>query len=1146
MKNTNFAKIIFGLILTTALLITGCSNVFSPSFPQATGESGSGTGNVMVSFSGDPSAKTLLPSLLDFDLYEFRFTNDGYDETFEKHKNAIGSFSFDLPLGDGYCLDVNAYAVVEGVRILAATGGSTGAFEVSSVTSVMVILTGNVSNRPNGTFSYNVKYPAGAEIQRMALVRGSKEIDLLENAAETVSISGKAMVHSVEVPAGWYGLEVDLVYGDKVAFDDDIASIYSDTITFYGTEAEPVVFLASSFKYLSTDPDQPRYVTEWHGFDIPTVKDVNDPNAYPDDFYSGIAGILYPVIQFEGDGNIYSDVLKLEPPDVYDFSPYRVGGVALIYKTPENTTYGFQMKVWIDYGNIGEVRFQHCHDGLYHPTLMETQARGQWVTLRGSLDNTRNPVPGNVSFGDAVGELVYMQGNYNDDSGLRYATVYIRDLVVYKNGEEIARSAQNDDPDDPVDPGNPDPDPDGLWLSHTTLTMFPGDMRYVTPYPAYGISWESANTSMVTVEGRGIGLTESGNIGYIVAGNVTGTTTITARGPGGESADIIVEVKQKEEVAGKKYVVLTFDDGPGDNTGGVLDVLDEYGAAGTFFLIGDYVNYAGGSLVRRMRDAGHDIGNHTLGHDWSSLYTFSYERLVQEIGDCQNAIETATALDGKPYTPVYFRAPGGYYSPDYVRAAQYHGMPFIGACEITDDSPKPAGMNVDEYVRRFKAAARPWGIITCHDNFGSSEYLAAALRRVIPDLQAEGYEFVTLSDMFALKGALRPEAGKIIEDIYDLELDPDFDGLTLRVSSVTVSPKSFVAAPGQTKQFIANVQPRIAANKNVSWASSNPGVAAVDSNGLVTAGGKGTAVITVTTQDGGKTASAVITVRSADDILTEWMDTESFSLSGAEDRPGLFFGSKAVTNVCEEFEGYSNVLKLSPPAGGYYYQHGIGGSLALTYLALQGGNYTVSMDVWVDSTNVPPGKNVILTWQTSQDWNSHFSPDGNSGHAGGIYDYVPTGEWISRTGTLNIDEGASIGLLAINYIAEHGLHNATIYVKDFKLELNGRTLIDIAGLPTHMDSGITLKWAETGGLHLVASENSCTVRLGESITITAPLGFDYYDWYLGTKPDAAQTGNVYTFDSTGKSPGATYKVSLIAGSAAGIPSCDTIEITVTR
>lgn len=63
-----------------------------------------------------------------------------------------------------------------------------------------------------------------------------------------------------------------------------------------------------------------------------------------------------------------------------------------------------------------------------------------------------------------------------------------------------------------------------------------------------------------------------------------------------------------------------------------------------------------------------------------------------------------------------------------------------------------------------------------------------------------------------------------------------------------------------TVQLTAKVEPADAANKTVTWSSSNPAVATVDGQGLVTVHASGKAVITVTTEDGGSTASCVVTV----------------------------------------------------------------------------------------------------------------------------------------------------------------------------------------------------------------------------------------------------------------------------------------------
>lgn len=82
------------------------------------------------------------------------------------------------------------------------------------------------------------------------------------------------------------------------------------------------------------------------------------------------------------------------------------------------------------------------------------------------------------------------------------------------------------------------------------------------------------------------------------------------------------------------------------------------------------------------------------------------------------------------------------------------------------------------------------------------------------------------------------------------------------VTGVTLSPTSATIGLGGTQQITATVLPNNATNKTVSWTTSNAAVATVNSNGLVTGISAGSATITVTTQDGGKTAVCNITVSS--------------------------------------------------------------------------------------------------------------------------------------------------------------------------------------------------------------------------------------------------------------------------------------------
>lgn len=91
-------------------------------------------------------------------------------------------------------------------------------------------------------------------------------------------------------------------------------------------------------------------------------------------------------------------------------------------------------------------------------------------------------------------------------------------------------------------------------------------------------------------------------------------------------------------------------------------------------------------------------------------------------------------------------------------------------------------------------------------------------------------------------------------------------GPSVPVTGVTVSPVTASVAVNGTTQLTATVLPSNATNKSVSWSSSNTSVATVSSSGLVTGVATGSATITVTTQDGGFTASCNVTVTAATNL----------------------------------------------------------------------------------------------------------------------------------------------------------------------------------------------------------------------------------------------------------------------------------------
>lgn len=100
------------------------------------------------------------------------------------------------------------------------------------------------------------------------------------------------------------------------------------------------------------------------------------------------------------------------------------------------------------------------------------------------------------------------------------------------------------------------------------------------------------------------------------------------------------------------------------------------------------------------------------------------------------------------------------------------------------------------------------------------------------------------------------------------------------VESVELNRSSLTLTVGGTQTLTATVSPDDAANKTVTWSSSNPLVASVSNAGVVTAVSAGTAVITVTTVDGSHTATCTVTVQG--EVTTIVLDRTSLTIAVSE------------------------------------------------------------------------------------------------------------------------------------------------------------------------------------------------------------------------------------------------------------------------
>lgn len=103
-------------------------------------------------------------------------------------------------------------------------------------------------------------------------------------------------------------------------------------------------------------------------------------------------------------------------------------------------------------------------------------------------------------------------------------------------------------------------------------------------------------------------------------------------------------------------------------------------------------------------------------------------------------------------------------------------------------------------------------------------------------------------------------------------------GIGTKAGGVRIDDKELTMSAGETKEIIATVIPETAENKNLTWVSSNPEVATVDENGIVTAIANGKTTITCKTEVGGYTASCNITVTTnPKSIMLDYTEREIYT-----------------------------------------------------------------------------------------------------------------------------------------------------------------------------------------------------------------------------------------------------------------------------
>lgn len=265
-------------------------------------------------------------------------------------------------------------------------------------------------------------------------------------------------------------------------------------------------------------------------------------------------------------------------------------------------------------------------------------------------------------------------------------------------------------------------------LNSKKIRLNKGDKRYLTATVKYKnkgnkkepVIWSSSNPDVATVTQKGVVKGKSKGVAYIKIYSKYSN----------KSAKCKVIVSKKI-----KYVAFTFDDGPGKYTDKLLNALDKYNSKATFFVLGASIkNYK--DQLKHEYNSGMEIGSHTYNH--KNLKTISKSEVEKEITKTNNLIQDIIGT-----TPTLLRPPYGNYNKTVSKLA---GVPMI---YWTDDTLDWKYKDKKYVAKTILKGAKDGDIILLHDIHSTS---VDGFIKALPKLKKKGYELVTVSELYKIKG----------------------------------------------------------------------------------------------------------------------------------------------------------------------------------------------------------------------------------------------------------------------------------------------------------------------------------------------------------------------------------------------------------
>lgn len=217
------------------------------------------------------------------------------------------------------------------------------------------------------------------------------------------------------------------------------------------------------------------------------------------------------------------------------------------------------------------------------------------------------------------------------------------------------------------------------------------------------------------------------------------------------TADTPQDTAPVQTDSGQKMVALTFDDGPNPkNTNAILDTLEKYHAKATFFDLGSLVEKYP-AVVKREAALGCEVASHSYQHDNFTKLTAA--QIKEDIRKTDAAFQSVLGE-----SPSLFRPPYGAYNETTTSLIP---MPIaLWSVDTLDWKSR----NAEAILKEIEAAGNLDGkVILLHGIYSST---AEAVKTLVPALQKEGYQLVTVSELIQKKYGDTPENGKAYTYAY--------------------------------------------------------------------------------------------------------------------------------------------------------------------------------------------------------------------------------------------------------------------------------------------------------------------------------------------------------------------------------------------